>query len=59
MDVLELIGRNKELFIEDVSNNNRELLNLNKNSSFLVLGAAGTIGQALSKEIIKRNQIKS
>jgi len=58
MNVLNLIGRNKELFSDDISKNNRELINLIENNSFLVLGAAGSIGQALSKEIFSRNPEK-
>ena len=58
MNVLELIGRNKELFSDDLSENDYELSNVIKNSSFLVLGAAGSIGQALSKEIFNRNPKK-
>ena len=58
MNVLKLIGREKELFNEDISKNNRELSNIIANSSFLVLGAAGSIGQALSKEIFSRNPKK-
>ena len=58
MNILNLIGRNKELFSEEISEHNRELSNVIENSSFLVLGAAGSIGQALSKEIINRNPEK-
>ena len=58
MNVLKLIGRNKELFRKDISGNHRELLNLIANSSFLVLGAAGSIGQALTKELFLRNPKK-
>ena len=58
MNVLELIGRNKELFSDDLSEHDYELSNVIKNSSFLVLGAAGSIGQALSKEIFNRNPKK-
>ncbi len=58
MNILNLIGRNNELFSHDISYNNRELSNVIENSSFLVLGAAGSIGQALSKEIINRNPEK-
>ena len=58
MNVLELIGRNKELFSDDITEHNRELSNVIARSSFLVLGAAGSIGQALSKEIIERNPKK-
>ena len=58
MKILNLIGRNKELFKKDISDNHRELLNLIANSSFLVLGAAGSIGQALTKELFLRNPKK-
>ena len=58
MNILNLIGRNKELFRKDISDNYRELLNLIANSSFLVLGAAGSIGQALTKELFLRNPKK-
>jgi FlaA1/EpsC-like NDP-sugar epimerase len=58
MNVLNLIGRKKELFSEDISEHNRELSNVIKNSSFLVLGAAGSIGQALVKEIFNRSPKK-
>ena len=58
MNILNLIGRNKELFSEDVSEHNRELSNVIENSSFLILGAAGSIGQALAKEIFNRSPKK-
>lgn len=55
MDYLDLIGRNKVLFSEDVNDNNYELNKKVHESSFLVIGGAGSIGQAVSKEIFKRN----
>jgi len=58
VNVLDLIGRKKELFSEDISEYNHELANIIENNSFLVLGAAGSIGQALSKEIFRRNPKK-
>ena len=58
MNILKLIGRDQELFSTDISDHNNELSNLITNSSFLVLGAAGSIGQALSKEIFYRNPKK-
>ncbi len=58
MNILNLIGRNKELFQQDI-NSNAEALNLEvSNSRFLVLGGAGSIGQAVTKEIFKRNPLK-
>ncbi len=55
---LSLIGRDKELFSFDVGHNEVELKNKVSLSSFLVLGAAGSIGQAVTKEIFKRNPNK-
>jgi FlaA1/EpsC-like NDP-sugar epimerase len=56
--MLNLIGRNKELFIEDINNNRKELEKIISKSRFLVLGGAGSIGQAVTKEIFKRNPVK-
>ncbi len=56
--ILKLIGREKELFTEDISNNNNELKNIVSSSTFLVLGGAGSIGQSVTKEIFKRNPKK-
>ena len=58
MNNLKLIGRSKELFNTDIDNNNVELNYIVSNSSFLVLGGAGTIGKAVIKEIFKRNPNK-
>ncbi len=57
-DILNLIGRNKELFKNDISKYDLELKQIIQNSSFLVLGGAGSIGQAVTKEIFKRNPKK-
>ena len=58
MNVLNLIGRTKELFVEDINNNKKELSKIVTNSTFLVIGGAGSIGQAVTKEIFKRNPKK-
>ena len=58
MNILDLIGRKNEIFMHDINNNHHELANIIVNNSFLVLGAAGSIGQALSKEIFRRNPKK-
>jgi FlaA1/EpsC-like NDP-sugar epimerase len=55
MTLLSLIGRSDELFHEDVSFSERDLYSEIKVSKFLVIGAAGTIGQAVTKEIFKRD----
>ena len=56
--ILKLIGRNKELFQSDIHNSELELTKIINKSSFLVLGAAGSIGQAVTKEIFKRQPKK-
>ena len=58
MDKLNLIGRKEELFVQDVSDHEQELSKIVSFSSFLVIGGAGTIGQAVVKEVFKRNPKK-
>ncbi|RKS50597.1 polysaccharide biosynthesis protein [Gillisia mitskevichiae] len=58
MNVLNLIGRNKPLFEEDILLHENELNDEISDSSFLVLGGAGSIGQAVTKEIFKRKPLK-
>ena len=56
--ILHLIGREKELFTTDIQDKNQQLHGTVSNSRFLVLGGAGSIGQAVTKEIFKRNPQK-
>lgn len=56
--ILSLIGREKELFVQDVSNHESELQRIVTTSTFLVVGGAGSIGQAVTKEIFKRSPKK-
>lgn len=58
MNYLKLIGRNKNLFDQDIETLEVQLSDTVKNSSFLVIGGAGSIGQAVTKEIFKRNPKK-
>ena len=58
MDILSLIGREKELFRKDLNNYEEELCKIIEKSSFLVIGGAGSIGQAVVKEVFKRNPLK-
>lgn len=58
MNILNLIGRNKELFHSDISQNEKALNKAVSESKFLVIGGAGSIGQAVTKEIFKRNPLK-
>lgn len=58
MEILNLIGRRSELFTEDINANEEVLFQKVSTSSFLVIGGAGSIGQAVTKEIFKRNPTK-
>ncbi len=58
MNILGLIGRKSPLFINDIDNNEDQLKQIVSSSSFLVIGGAGSIGQAVTKEIFKRNPQK-
>ena len=57
-NILELIGRKNQLLTEDMISVESDLSNIVNKSSFLVLGGAGSIGQAVVKEIFKRNPKK-
>jgi FlaA1/EpsC-like NDP-sugar epimerase len=56
--VLSLIGRENELFSDDICGHEIDLQKIISGSKFLVLGGAGSIGQAVTKEIFKRNPLK-
>jgi FlaA1/EpsC-like NDP-sugar epimerase len=58
MDVVKLIGRSAEIFANDIAHHEVELRTIISKSSFLVIGGAGSIGQAVTKEIFKRNPSK-
>jgi FlaA1/EpsC-like NDP-sugar epimerase len=58
MNILQLIGRTSELFSVDMQGIEDELYKIVSKSSFLVIGGAGSIGQAVTKEIFKRNPLK-
>ena len=53
-DILNLVGRTNGLFVSDITENESELSDKVSSSTFLVLGGAGSIGQAVVKEIFKR-----
>lgn len=55
MNVLELIDRDRTLFAEDIAQHEIRLAEIVAASRFLVIGGAGSIGQAVSREIFKRN----
>ncbi|HHB95084.1 MAG TPA: NAD-dependent epimerase/dehydratase family protein, partial [Campylobacterales bacterium] len=56
--ILNLIYRDKNLFVDDIRRYDNRLKEIVSTSSFLVIGGAGSIGQAVTKEIFKRNPKK-
>ena len=54
MDLLNLIGRTAPLFEHDLNGLKDKLGNAVQESRFLVIGGAGSIGQAVTREIFKR-----
>jgi len=58
MNILGLIGRDSELFEDDIKTYEQEISKIVSTSSFLVIGGAGSIGQAVTKEIFKREPKK-
>lgn len=58
MGILNLIGRESELFQIDINRYESKLKEEIGRSKFLVIGGAGSIGQAVTKEIFKRNPLK-
>ena len=55
MNILGLLGRDKPLFEADLAQHEATLSALVNSSRFLVIGGAGSIGQAVTREIFKRN----
>ena len=55
---LNLIGRRSELFDDDIKKNEKKIKEIVTDSSFIVIGGAGSIGSAVVKEIFKRNPKK-
>lgn len=56
--ILGILGRKQNLFDEDITVHENEISKLVKKSRFLVIGGAGSIGQAVVKEIFRRNPLK-
>jgi FlaA1/EpsC-like NDP-sugar epimerase len=55
MNILSTIGRTRPLFDEDISNHESALRDQISGSRILVIGGAGTIGQAVTREFFKRD----
>ena len=56
--MLSLLGRKGPLFSSDITQLNPDLISMIENGRFLVIGGAGSIGQAVTKEIFKRKPLK-
>jgi FlaA1/EpsC-like NDP-sugar epimerase len=54
VNILNLIGRSATLFSEDIGEFDSHLANEISGARFLVIGGAGSIGQAVTREIFKR-----
>jgi len=55
MDIISLVGRKQPLFDTDVGSHETELSARVGAGRFLVIGGAGSIGQAVAREIFKRH----
>jgi len=53
-DCLSLLGRDEPLFVDDLGSAEAQISAQVRSSSFLVIGGAGSIGQATVKELFKR-----
>lgn len=54
-NILGMVGRTHPLFEQDIANIESEISDTIRNSRFLVIGGAGTIGSAICREIFRRN----
>jgi FlaA1/EpsC-like NDP-sugar epimerase len=52
---IEILGRTEELFHSDIARLEESIANKVTTNRFLVIGGAGTIGQAVTREIFKRD----
>lgn len=57
-DLEKILNRKENLFFKDFNKNKKKINKEINNSSFLIIGAAGSIGQSVSIEIFKRNPKK-
>lgn len=49
----KIVGRQESLFLNDLSHRHQELVNIANDAEVLVIGAAGTIGAAFVKELLR------
>lgn len=57
--MLKLIGRSQALFTQDISTHETGLSKKVSSSRFLVIGGAGSIGQAVTKENLQAQPKKA
>lgn len=55
MDMLSLIGRKQALFEADIATHDATLREIVQGARFLVIGGAGSIGQAVTRELFRRD----
>ncbi len=55
MNIMQIVGRTRPLFDADVTAREQELKARISGARILVIGGAGTIGQAVSRELFKRD----
>ena len=55
--LLKIVGRKNALFRQDIIDNEAEMGEIVRNCRFLVIGGAGSIGQAVVREIFKRKPL--
>ena len=55
MDYLSLIGRSGAIFSQDIARKEDHLSKIISRSRFLIMGGAGSIGQAVVREVFKRD----
>ncbi len=55
MNALSLLGRQEPLFDQDIAHHEAALRDMLSNARCLVIGGAGTIGQAVTRELFKRD----
>ncbi len=55
MDYLSLIGRSGAIFSQDIASKEEDLRKIINRSRFMILGGSGSIGQAVVREVFKRD----
>lgn len=55
MNIFDIVGRKNPLFEGDLKRHNDEINDLVRSNKFLVIGGAGSIGQAVTKQLFSRS----